>query len=84
MNHKMHKQSSELSLTFHLPHPDEETVDKVPRIVNVQGCLVLLYFLQSKTVKISNIFKYFVMTPWEKIKENRETIAELKEKRILN
>lgn len=70
-----------LLLTFYLLHFDQETINEVPRIVHVLGCLVFLYFLQNIIFYISKIFKYFIMIPWEIINESREIIADLKDEK---
>jgi hypothetical protein len=65
-------------VTLYLFHFDQETINEVPRTVDIQGFLVFFYFLQNITLYISKIFKDFVMTPWEIIKDSREGIADLK------
>ena len=73
------KQIINLSLTFYLFHLDQETINEVPRVVNIQGCLMFFYFLQNIAFYISRIFKHFVMTPWEIVNQSREITADLKD-----
>lgn len=40
---------------------------------------MFFYFLQNIAFYISKIFKYFVMTPWEIVDENREIVADLED-----